>query len=540
MGKTDIRDPERSRPSIPGSATGPSTCRTPGRTGSARCSRELVELFAPARCGRRRYGLGRAPGAGGVPVPQPGQAHRQAGADVPAAGGPGRHRADHRRHRHPRRAGRRAPGHAHGVRHLLLVSRSGPDAPARRSWRPSWPSWAPSVRIAACDVADRDRAGRAARGRRPGAPADRRRARGRGAGRRGARLADPGAAGAGAGRQGRRRRPPARADRATCDSARSCCSPRPPGVLGSPGQANYAAANAFWTRWPPTAGPPGLPGVSLAWGLWARRQRDDRHLAEADLARMARSGIAATAATRALALLDAALPARRRHLLAADARPPGPAPRQPADALPPCCARSPPAAGAARRPAHRRPPVRGRRLGRPARGAVRRRAAPAAARPGPRPGRHGARPRRRRTRWRPDAPFKELGFDSLTAVELRNRLAAATGLRLPATAGLRLPDARGARRPPARASSSPDGAPDAGRRTIRSSTSWTRLESGAGRASPSTTWTRGAVTARLESLLSKWKAMRRRPAADDAPRSGCRSASADEVLDFIDNELGLS
>ncbi|MEU1806425.1 type I polyketide synthase, partial [Streptomyces sp. NPDC019937] len=90
------------------------------------------------------------------------------------------------------------------------------------------------------------------------------------------------------------------------------------GVLGSPGQANYAAANAFCDALAAHRRAIGLPALSVAWGLWARSSGLTGKLAEVDRARMSRSGIAAMPTPKALALLDAACRLARPLAVAVD------------------------------------------------------------------------------------------------------------------------------------------------------------------------------------------------------------------------------
>jgi acyl transferase domain-containing protein/acyl carrier protein len=79
------------------------------------------------------------------------------------------------------------------------------------------------------------------------------------------------------------------------------------GTLGSPGQANYAAANTYLDTLAHHRTNQGHPTTSLAWGLWAQDTGITQHLSETDKARLNRTGITPLPTTQALHLLDTTL-----------------------------------------------------------------------------------------------------------------------------------------------------------------------------------------------------------------------------------------
>ncbi|MET8053502.1 SDR family NAD(P)-dependent oxidoreductase [Streptosporangium sp. NPDC005286] len=196
-------------------------------------------------------------------------------------------------------------------------------------------------------------------------------------------------------------------------------------LLGGPGQGGYAAANTFLDALAVHRRALGLPALSLAWGMWARPSGVTAHLTDADRARAARAGIRALADAEGLALFDAALRLDHAFLVPA-----------PLDLT-------------ALRAGGAEPPPLLRDLVRPLR-----RAARTSTATGPALAHRLARlPEEQHAQAVldvvtaevaavlgasagavvPDRPFNDLGLDSLTAVELRNRLDALTGLRLSAT-----------------------------------------------------------------------------------------------------------
>ncbi|MFH9074525.1 type I polyketide synthase [Streptomyces alboflavus] len=203
------------------------------------------------------------------------------------------------------------------------------------------------------------------------------------------------------------------------------------GVLGSAGQANYAAANAFLDALAQHRRAQGLPATSLAWGLWADQGGMAGALADEDIDRMNRAGVAALSADEGLALLDAslaqpdgALVPMKLHLDTLR--------RQFGADVPPLFRSLIRGGGRTRRVVESGPAAAGTSLADQLTALApenRERAlldlvrAQVAAVLGYASGEDVA----------PTKAFKELGFDSLTSVELRNRLNAATELRLPAS-----------------------------------------------------------------------------------------------------------
>ncbi|MFG1606398.1 SDR family NAD(P)-dependent oxidoreductase [Actinoplanes sp. NPDC049265] len=180
------------------------------------------------------------------------------------------------------------------------------------------------------------------------------------------------------------------------------------GVLGNAGQGNYAAANAFLDTLAEQRHTQGLPALSIAWGLWEETSGLTARLTEADHDRIRRGGQRTITAEHGMRLYDQAIRHGSPFVVAAPMNPVG---------------ETPALLRSMHRPVARRTPsiAQGDLLT-----VVRDSAAVVLGYAG-----GGAVPI--------TGAFKDLGIDSLTAVELRNGLAKATGLRLPATVAFDYP-----------------------------------------------------------------------------------------------------
>ncbi|MFO7566199.1 MAG: SDR family NAD(P)-dependent oxidoreductase, partial [Enhygromyxa sp.] len=197
------------------------------------------------------------------------------------------------------------------------------------------------------------------------------------------------------------------------------------GVLGSPAQASYAAANAFLDALCAHRQAIGLPAQSLAWGPWAEGGMAAR-LSDADIARMKRSGFPPITVAEGLQLLDAALARPEPALVPVRLDTKALAGRSDLPRLFSGLVRASPQRAATSKldesqtlTARIAATPSGKRL-RLVTELVLREAALVLGAPSP-------------NALGTKQALQELGLDSLMAVELRNRLQSSSGLRLPAT-----------------------------------------------------------------------------------------------------------
>ncbi|MFE0061252.1 type I polyketide synthase, partial [Streptomyces sp. NPDC059003] len=318
----------------------------------------------------------------------------------------------------------------HGVRRLLLASRRGKDAPGAAELVAELTGAGAEVEVAACDVADREALAQLLEGRSLSGVVH------------AAGVLDDGViASLTPERLAKVWAPKAQAALHLHELTRDMdltafvMFSSVAGVLGGPGQGNYAAANAFLDGLAAHRRAQGLSAQSLAWGLWATDAGMGGELVDGDRERISRVGMTGLAPDQGLELFDVAgalatpvlVPMNLdiRGLEAGDV---------------------PPLLRGLVRGSTRRVASAGHDGGADA---LRQRLAPLTA---------GERHDELLTLVRshaaavlghggpesvePERAFKDLGFDSLGAVEFRNNLNAATGLRLPPTLIFDYPNAR--------------------------------------------------------------------------------------------------
>ncbi|MFF7756318.1 SDR family NAD(P)-dependent oxidoreductase [Streptomyces sp. NPDC007971] len=306
------------------------------------------------------------------------------------------------------------------------------------------------------------------------------------------------------------------------------------GVWGNPGQANYAAGNTFLDALAAHRRQQGLPAVSLAWGPWEKGMAGE--LTEGDRQRMSRQGMLPLSDADGLALFDAAtarteplLVAARLDLaairgsreiqpllsvLAGGVRPSGPARRTVGETT---------ADGQnvlAERLAGVSPVERQEAL----REMIAAQAALVLGMSGP-------------DSIDAERSFRDVGFDSLTAVELRNRLNNVTGQRLSATAVFDYPT------PTALADFLADemfGSVDEEATALAAYSGLDKFEASLTEIMGDDA-ARARVTARLKDILSVLSDAGGSGEADgdDSVADRIQSASDDDMFDFIDNQLGI-
>ncbi|MFG2411650.1 type I polyketide synthase [Streptomyces goshikiensis] len=308
------------------------------------------------------------------------------------------------------------------------------------------------------------------------------------------------------------------------------------GVFGNAGQANYAAGNTFLDALAQHRSAQDLAGLSLAWGLWDDEAGMAATLDEQDRRRLHRGSMDALSAADGLALFDAALRASTESLLVPARLDLAALQAQVGDTVAPLLR------GLLRTPVRRRTS-----------------AGAAADAPGSLAERLAQLPPAERDRVlldtvcthvaqvlghngaaaiEPGSAFKELGFDSLTAVELRNRLGAATGLRLPATLIFDYPTPEGLSG--YLRSALPLGADGP---TVFGELDRLETALGAADATDADSVTRSRITMRLQALMAKWSAGQdtgRRTGADEDTDDDLDTVSDDELFDLLDDELGAS